>query len=318
MPTPRASVAIALAALSLAGTGVTSSSNSKVFAATSQAQVSAAPAMPADYQAVLTALGKTGDYKDGVLKVNIPRGDIAVTIKGRPAPTPFGFGGWVAFTKGDHDMDVMMGDLVLTEDEVNPVMSAVLDSGLQVTALHNHFFWDQPRMFYVHVHGHGVAADLAKKLKPAVDLINGFATTRPRPLPATTAAAGALDTAALSAIIGHPGEQNGAVYKITIGRPDIEMREHGALVNSRMGLNTWAAFTGTNADAMVAGDVAMLETEVTPVLSALRAHGIQIVAIHHHMTETRPVVIFLHYFGSGRADQLATAVRAAVALTSKK
>lgn len=277
-----------------------------------------AQAIPDDYSAVLATLGKTGDFKDDVLKVNIPRGDIAVTIAGRPAPTPFGFGGWVAFTKGDHDMDVMMGDLVLTEDEVNPVMSAILTNGLHVTALHNHFFWDQPRMFYMHVHGHGTAADLARKLKPAVDLINGFAATRPRvaaPAPATPAAT--LNTAELATIIGTPGEQNAAVYKITIGRPDIDMREHGALVTSRMGLNTWAAFTGTNADAMVAGDVAMLEHEVTPVLAALRARNIDIVAIHHHMTDTRPVVIFLHYFGRGPAVDLARAVRAAVDLTGK-
>ena len=278
---------------------------------------SAAQAIPAPYQAVLTTLGKTGDFKEGVLKVNIPRGDITVTIGGRPAPTPFGFGGWVAFAKGDHDMDVMMGDLVLTEDEVNPMMSAVLANGLQVTALHNHFFWDQPRMFYMHVHGHGAAGELARQLKPAVELINGFAAKRTRPAAPAVSPASALDTAALARTIGTAGEQNGAVYKITIGRPDIEMREHGALVNSRMGLNTWAAFTGTDADAMVAGDVAMLEPEVTPVLAALRAHGLAIVAIHHHMTDTRPVVIFLHYYGTGPAAQLARGVRAAVDLLGK-
>lgn len=280
----------------------------------------AAQPMPGVYQAVLATLGKTGDFKDGVLKVNIPRGDVAVTIAGRAAPTPFGFGGWVAFTKGDLGMDVMMGDLVLTEDEVNPVMSAILSNGLHVTALHNHFFWDQPRMFYMHVHGHGDVASLVKQLKPAIDLISGFAATRSRPAaaaaPGPTAAT--LDTAALSKIIGTAGDQNGAVYKITIGRPDIEMREHGAVVNSRMGLNTWAAFTGTDADAMVAGDVAMRETEVTPVLAALRANGLDIVAIHHHMTATRPVVIFLHYFGVGRATQLATGVRAALDLLGNK
>jgi protein-tyrosine-phosphatase len=116
----------------------------------------------------------------------------------------------------------------------------------------------------------------------------------------------------VSAIIGHQGEQNGPVYKITIGRPDIDLRAHGASINSRMGLNTWAAFAGTDADAMVAGDVAMLEAEVTPVLKALRASGIDVVAIHHHMTDTRPVVIFLHYFGRGAAAKLARGVRAAV------
>lgn len=289
--------------------------------------VAAAQAMPEPYQMVLTTLGKPGDFKDGVLKVNIPRGDVAVTIAGRPAPTPFGFGGWVAFAKGDHDMDVMMGDLVLTEDEVNPVMSAILTNGLQVTALHNHFFWDQPRMFYMHVHGHGTATALAKQLKPAVDLINGFAAKRPKPVPpavpppggaeATTYTRTTLDTTALAKVIGTAGDQNGAVYKITIGRPDIEMREHGALVNSRMGLNTWAAFTGSDADAMVAGDVAMLEHEVTPVLTALRANGLDIVAIHHHMTDTRPVVIFLHYYGTGPAVRLAQGVRAALDLLGK-
>lgn len=276
----------------------------------------AAQTMPADYQAVLTTLGKSGDLRDGVLKVNIPRNDIAVTIAGRPAPTPFGFGGWVAFTRGEHGMDVVMGDLVLTEDEVNPVMSAVLSNGLNVTALHNHFFWDQPRMFYMHVHGHGDAVTLAKQLRPAVDVIAGFAAKRPAPT-AAPAPAGTLNGEALGAILGTPGERNGAVYKVTIGRPDIDLREHGARINSRMGLNTWAAFTGTDADAMVAGDVAMLEHEVTPVLGALRARGIEIVAIHHHMTGTRPVVIFLHYFGRGPAADLARAVKAAVDLTGK-
>jgi hypothetical protein len=125
--------------------------------------------MPADYKAVLSALGKTGDFKDGVLKVNIPRTDLRVTIGQRPAPTPFAFGGWVALTKGEA-MDVMMGDLVLTEDEVGPVMSALLQNGLDVTALHNHFFWEQPRIFYMHVHGMGTADDLAKRVKPAIDL----------------------------------------------------------------------------------------------------------------------------------------------------
>jgi hypothetical protein len=266
---------------------------------------------PADYQNVLTTLGRTGDFKDGVLKVNIPRGDLKVTIGQRSAPTPFGFGGWVALTKGTDGTDVMMGDLVLTEDEVNPVMSAILDNGLEATALHNHFFREQPRIFYMHVHGMGTAADLAQRLKPALALI-------PKPAaPAAGAAAAApaapsLDTAALAKSVGQEGEQTGPVYKITIGRPDIDLREHGARINARMGLNTWAAFAGTDADAMVAGDVAMLASEVNPVLKALRSHGISVVAIHHHMTGTSPTVFFLHYYGTGAAAKLAEGVRAAV------
>jgi hypothetical protein len=266
---------------------------------------------PADYQGVLTTLGRSGDFKDGVLKVNIPRSDVKVTIANRAAPTPFGFGGWVAFTKGSGGMDVMMGDLVLTEDEVNPVMSAILDNGLEVTALHNHFFWDQPRMFFMHVHGMGAASDLAQRLKPALTLIPKPAPAAPG-APAAAGAAGSLDTAALAKTIGHEGEQSGPVFKITIGRPDIALKEHGAAINARMGLNTWAAFTGSDADAMVAGDVAMLAAEVNPVLKALRAHGINVVAIHHHMTGTSPAIFFLHYYGTGAAGKLAEGVRAAI------
>ncbi|MSO52538.1 MAG: hypothetical protein CK533_10335 [Acidobacterium sp.] len=278
----------------------------------------AAQGMPAEYQGVLDVLARTGDFKDGVLKVNIPRNDIKVTVAGVATPTPFGFGGWIALTKGT-GMAVMMGDLVLTQDEVNPVMSAVLAQGLNVTALHNHFFWESPRMFYMHVHGHGSAADLAKRIKPAIDLIGKIAS-RPDAAPAmtSTVTSGTLDTAKLASIIGTTGEQNGQVYKITIGRPDLKVQEMGAAINARMGLNTWAAFFGSDAAAVVAGDVAMIDTEVTPVLKALRDNGIEVVAIHHHMTATQPTVIFLHYWGQGPAEKLATAVRAAVNQTGPR
>src|SRR6267154_3086074 len=149
--------------------------------------------VPAEYQQVLTALGKQGDYKVNVLKVNIPRNDVSVTVANVKTPTPFGFGGWVAMTKGTGGMDVMMGDLVLTQEEVNPVMSALLENGLEATALHNHFFWDEPRMFYMHVHGHGTPAELARKLKPALDLI-GKGSTGAAPAAPAGAPAPTLDT----------------------------------------------------------------------------------------------------------------------------
>lgn len=281
--------------------------------------IAASQEMPADYKAVLDTLGRTGDFKDAVLKVNIPRNDLAVTVAGVATPTPFGFGGWVALTRGDGGMDVMMGDLVLTQDEVNPVMSAVLAQGLDVTALHNHFFWEAPRLFYMHVHGHGTAADLAKRIKPAIEMI-GKVGAKPDAAPAmtSTVTAGPLDTARLAAIVGTAGEQNGQVYKITIGRPDLKLGEMGAEINARMGLNTWAAFFGTDAAAVVAGDVAMTDTEVTPVVKTLRDHGIDVVAIHHHMTGTQPAVTFLHYWGQGPAGKLAAAVRAAVDRTGAR
>ena len=279
----------------------------------SAASMARAQDVPADYQQVLSALGKQGDYKGNVLKVNIPRNDVAVTVAGVETPTPFGFGGWVAMTKGTGGVEVLMGDLVLTEDEVNPVMSALLDNGLEVTALHNHFFWDEPRMFYMHVHGHGAAADLARKLRPAVDLIGksarGAAATA-RSAPAARRAT--LDTGKIAQLVGTEGEQTGDVYKITIGRDDLKLTEMGAPINARMGLNTWAAFVGTGDQAAIAGDVAMVAAEVTPVLKALREHGLDVVAIHHHMTQTQPTVFFLHYWGTGPAEKLALGFKAAL------
>jgi len=269
--------------------------------------------VPTEYQQVLSTLGKQGDFKDNVLKVNIPRNDVKVTVAGVATPTPFGFGGWVAMTKAESDQQVLMGDLVLLQDEINPVMSALLENGLDVTALHNHFFKDEPRMYYMHVHGHGTAADLAQKLKPALALIGKSAAGSAPAAPAAVAAPQkALNTAKLVEIVGTEGEQNGAVYKFTIGRNDLHIVEMGATINARMGLNTWAAFTGTDDNAAVAGDVAMLASEVTPVLKALRQNGLDVVAIHHHMTATQPTIFFLHYWGTGPAEKLAAGFAAAL------
>ena len=274
-------------------------------------QAAKAQETPAEYQQVLKIVGKTGDYKSNVLKINVPRNDLHVKIAGYAVPTPFGFGGWFAMTKGDGGEEVMMGDLVLTQDEVNPVMSALLEHGLEVTALHNHFFWEDPRVFFMHIHGHGKAVDLANQIKPALDLIGQAKPSESGGHGASTAAKqGTLDTDRIAKIVGHAGEQNGPVYKITVGRDDLDVKEMGAAINARMGLNTWAAFVGTNDDAAVAGDVAMLETEVTPTLKALRSHGLDVVAIHHHMTNSRPVIIFLHYWGRGPAEKLATGFKA--------
>src|SRR5260370_39945127 len=275
--------------------------------------------MTADYDGVLKTMGKQGDFKAGVLKINIPRSDLKVTIDGIATPTPFGFGGWLAMTKGNGGIDVMMGDLVLLEDEVNPVMSTLLDDGLEVTAVHNHFFFESPRIFYMHVHGHGKAADLARMAKPAVDLIGKGSAQHQSSVTGgnSNISAGQIDTASLAKITGHEGEQNGAVYKITVGRSDLKLKEMGASINARMGLNTWAAFFGSDANAEIAGDVAMLSEEITPVLKALRANGLSIVAIHHHMTGTQPAIYFLHYWGTGPAQNLSNWFTAALAELAK-
>lgn len=265
-----------------------------------------AQTIPAEYQQVLTLLGRQGDYQADVLKVNIPRNDVSVTVAGVKTPTAFGFGGWVAMTKGTGGMNVLMGDLVLKEDEVNPVMSALLDNGFDVSALHNHFFRDEPRMFFMHVHGHGTPAELARRIKPALDLI-------PKHASASAGASGPnLDTANIAKIVGAKGTASGGVYKITIGRDDLTLREMGATISARMGLNTWAAFIGTDQDAAVAGDIAMVADEVTPVLKALRKNGLEVVSLHQHMVGTTPTIYFLHYWGTGPAATLATGFKAAL------
>jgi hypothetical protein len=271
--------------------------------------------MPKEFKDALAHLGKNGDFKDNVLKISLPRNDLRMTIAGVETPTSFGFGGWLAMTPGENGLAVMMGDLVLLQEEVNPVMSAILDNGLEVTALHNHFFWDEPHVYFMHIHGHGLPLDLANRVKPAIDIIGKEIppAIRQRNIEWNSSfKSGQLSTEKLSLIIGHPGERIGAVFKTTIGRNDIILKEMGAVVSTRMGLNSWASFLGSDDSAVVAGDIAMLEDEVNPVLRALRQHGLSVVAIHHHMTSARPMLIFLHYWGTGPATELASGFRAAL------
>ena len=249
------------------------------------------------------------DEKDGVFKVAVPRTDLSVTVAGVHLTPPMGLTSWAAFQPaGAHAM--VMGDLVLLEDQVNPVMSTALDNGLQVTALHNHFFWDTPKVMFMHIGGMADETALATavgKVFAKIRETSGGKGLVPRADidPARTS----LAPEKIDAVLGTTGELKDGVYKVVIGRT---ATMDGADIGSTMGVNTWAAFAGSDEVAVVDGDFAMLEGELQTVLKTMRGDGINIVAIHQHMTEESPRYLFLHYWGKGRAVDLAKAVKHAV------
>jgi hypothetical protein len=253
------------------------------------------------------------DEKEGVFKVSVPRGDLQVTVAGVKMVPAMGLTSWAAFTRvADHV--AVMGDLVMTEDQVNPVMSAALEAGLEVTALHNHFFWDSPKVMFMHVGGMGEEAKLAEAVgrvfKKIGETSGGKGVVPKLELDLSSGAAkGSLDGKKIEAALGAKGEMAGAVYKVTIARTT---KMHGRAMGGTMGVNTWAAFAGSDEKAVVDGDFAMLESELQGVLKALRGAGIDVVAIHQHMTGEEPRVMFLHSWGVGRAEALAKGIRAAL------
>ena len=261
----------------------------------------------------LTGAKGKRDEKEGVFKVAVPRGDLNVTAAGVRMTAPMGLTSWAAFKRvGPHT--VVMGDMVLLEDQVNPVMGVALDMGLEVTALHNHFFWDTPKVMFMHIGGMGdeatLAAAVGKVFAKIKDTSGGKGETPHADLdPAKTS----LDPANIESILHEKGELRDGVYKVVVGRTT---RMHGALMGNTMGVNTWAAFVGSDDQAVVDGDFAMLESEVQPVLKALHAAGIDIVAIHHHMAGEAPRIIFLHYWGVGSTAALAKGLRAALDQTA--
>ena len=251
-------------------------------------------------------LGFPGQMDEGAFVVRFRRSDIKVAIDGEPMPTALGFGSWTAWKDMGKDA-MVMGDLVLLEKEVNPVISALEEANVQVTALHNHFFYEQPRIMFMHIGGMGDPVKMAQGIRNALDK-----TATPHPSPGSSGGsepAMNLDTKKIEQIIGHSGKAGGGAFKITVGRPGVKM--HGVEVTSSMGLNSWAGFVGTNEKAHVAGDVVMSPKEVNPVIQAFRKGGIEIVAVHSHMLDEQPRVFFLHYWGTGPAEKLAQTVRAA-------
>jgi hypothetical protein len=254
------------------------------------------------------------DEKEGVFKVSVPRTDLTVTANGVRMTPSMGLTCWAAFKRvGDHT--IVMGDQVLLEDQVNPVMDVALDNGLDVTALHNHFFWDSPKVMFMHIGGMGderkLATAIGKVFAKIKETSGGSGEPAPTPI---DPAKSALDPAKIESVLGRKGDLSGGVYKVTIGRTT---KMGGHEMGNAMGVNTWAAFAGTDDQAVVDGDFAMYEGEVQGVLKALRHAGIRIVALHNHMIGETPRVIFLHFWGTGSTSSLAAGIKSALDIQGK-
>jgi hypothetical protein len=264
-----------------------------------------------DWQAgVGKALGKSGAAAPGgIYRVGLPRSDLKVTLDGVELKPGFALGGWLAFEKMGND-GMVMGDLVLTENEVNPVMTKLAAGGIEVTALHNHLLRNQPFTMYMHVPGHGDPAKLAAVLHTAL-------AESKTPLTAPAGAAGApaidLDTAALDQTLGAKGANNGGVYQFSIPRAE-PIKDSGMDVPPPMGSANAINFQPTGGGkAAITGDFVLIAKEVNPVLTALREHGIEVTAIHNHMLDDQPHLYFMHFWANDDAKKLAEGLKAAIA-----
>ena len=252
--------------------------------------------------------------EEGVFKVTSPRTDAKVVVDGWTMPPFMGLTSWASFKASSSGQAMVMGDLVLFQDEVNPVLSELLAAGVEVTALHNHFFFDEPKVYFMHVAGEGTLDAVAQGVRKAFDKVKELRAVgepKPRsgapPLPEASAITGKT----VADILGVEGQANQGMYKVVIGRK--ASAACGCEVTKEMGVNTWAAFAGTDDNALVDGDFVVHETELQDVLKALRKSDVNVVAIHHHMTGEKPRLLFLHYWGRGRVDALAGAVKSALA-----
>jgi len=253
--------------------------------------------------------------KEGVYKITSPRSDVKVAVDGWTMPPFMGLGTWVAFTE-TKDGAMVMGDTVLFEDEVNPAMSVALENGLSVTALHNHFFFDHPKVYFMHIEGEGTVEELATAVRKVYDKIKEVRASSPQPKDSFGTIAlpekNSITAGPLNEIFSMQGEAKDGMVKFTIGRP---ATMHGVKIDKEMGVNTWAAFAGSDDNAVVDGDFAITEDELQPALKALRVGKINIVAIHSHMTHEQPRILFFHYWGRGSAKKLAEGVKGALLVT---
>jgi hypothetical protein len=268
----------------------------------------------------LTGLKGKMNQAEGVYKVTFPRDDVKVSVTGWQMPPFMGLGTWAAF-QGTNDKAMMMGDTVLFEDEVNPAMSAALDNGLSVTALHNHFFFEEPKVYFMHIGGEGSVEKLAGAVRKVYDTIKTIRGANAKPgnrfgqgefEKKSLSKKNSITPAPLNEIFAMPGDAKDGMVKFTIGK---KSTMHGMEIGKEIGVNTWAACAGTDDNAIVDGDFAVTEDELQPALKALRATNINIVAIHSHMTHENPRIMFLHYWGRGSAKDLANAVKGALLVT---
>jgi hypothetical protein len=268
---------------------------------------------PLDTAAIESITGLTGTMNkaENVFKVSKPRTDIKPKVDRWSLPPFMGTTSYAAFMPMAGGA-MMMGDTVLLEDEVNPAMSAALDAGLEVTALHNHFFFDQPKIYFMHIGGMGDTTRMARAVRAVYDRVAQVRSSPASPasaFPGDIPATSSISAAPIEEVFGTKSQSSGGMVKVVIGR---KTTMHGVDVGNEMGVNTWAAFAGSDQEAVVDGDFAMLEGELQTVLKMMRASGINIVAIHQHMTGETPRIMFLHYWGKGRAVDLARAVKKAV------
>jgi hypothetical protein len=259
----------------------------------------------------ITGLKGKMNEKEGVYKITFPRNDVKVVVDGWTMPPFMGLGTWAAFTQ-TKDGAMVMGDTVLFEDEVNAAMSAALDNGLNVTALHNHFFFDHPKVYFMHIEGEGTVDKLAAAVRKVYGAAKQIRAANPTPKESFGAAPlaekSSITAAPLNEIFGAQGESKDGMVKFTFGRP---ATMHGVKIDNTMGVNTWAAFAGSDDNAVVDGDFAVTENELQPTLRSLLKEKINIVAIHQHMTHEQPRMLFFHYWGRGRAKDLAQAIKGA-------
>ncbi len=265
----------------------------------------------------ITGLKGALNTQENVFKVSQPRSDVPVSVDGRPLEPFMGLTSWASFVPGAKTQAMVMGDLVLFEDEVNPVIDALFDAGLSVTALHNHFFHANPSVYFMLISGEGETESLAVGVRAALDTVKSIRTESPHPSTGGAAAnvptMNSISAEKIKAILGDDaanGTAKDGMFKIVVGRT-VAM-PCGCTIGKEMGVNTWAAFAGSDEHAIVDGDFVTFNGELQLVLKALRSGGIKIVAIHNHMEGESPKVIFLHYWGVGRAEDLAATVKAAL------